>query len=93
LAGSDINPYITIQWTLNGLEAGIIKIKIYNIAGELVKHMTGDLSSGSLQWDMKTDNGKYVARGIYICLIEARNSEGYRDNRILKISILGKEVK
>jgi len=85
-------PYITFGWTLQGAETGIITIKIYNIAGEIVKHMTGDLAAGSLQWDMKTDNGKYVARGIYICVIEGKNTEGYRDMRILKVGILGQEL-
>jgi flagellar hook assembly protein FlgD len=85
-------PYMTFEWTLAGAETGEISIKIYNIAGELVRHITGDLSAGSLQWDMKTDNGKFVARGIYICIIEGRNSEGYRDMKILKVGILGQEL-
>jgi len=88
-AGIDLIPYITFTWTLKGLETGIISVKIYNIAGEIVRHIKGDLGAGSLQWDMKTDNGKYVARGIYVCVIEGKNKQGYKDMRVLKVAILG----
>jgi flagellar hook assembly protein FlgD len=92
MAGSDENPYLTIQWTLHGVETGRITVKIYNVAGELVRRLEGDLTAGSLQWDMKTDNGKYVSRGIYICVIEGKNSEGYRDKKLLKVGIIGQEL-
>jgi flagellar hook assembly protein FlgD len=83
---------ITIKWTLQSFETGKISIKIYNIAGEIVRHITGDLAAGSLQWDMKTDNGNYVSRGIYVCVIEGKNSEGYKDMKILKVGILGNNL-
>jgi hypothetical protein len=40
---------------------------------------------------MKTDNGNFVARGIYLCVIEAKNNQGYRDTEIIKLGILGIE--
>ncbi|MBP7793368.1 MAG: hypothetical protein KA120_09970, partial [Candidatus Goldbacteria bacterium] len=92
MAGSDIMPYMTIQWTMQVAETGKITVKIYNVAGELVRRLEGDLSAGSLQWDMKTDGGKYVSRGIYICVIEGKSSEGYRDRKLLKVGILGQEL-
>ena len=47
-------------------------IKIFNIAGDLVTEMVKeDIAAAEFVWDVKTDNGLYVASGIYIYYIEA----------------------
>ncbi|MFH2055595.1 MAG: hypothetical protein ABIJ61_06540 [bacterium] len=49
-------------------------IKIFNIAGDLVRTMErsgAELESPEYVWDLKTDNGLWVASGIYVWLIEA----------------------
>jgi hypothetical protein len=50
-----------------------IKIRIFNIAGDHIRtlvHNAGNVSS-ELEWDVKTENGLYVASGIYIYLAES----------------------
>ncbi|MFA4858753.1 MAG: Ig-like domain-containing protein [Candidatus Margulisiibacteriota bacterium] len=49
----------------------ICTIKIYTIAGNLLKTITVSSSSGSATWDAKTDFGGNCASGVYIYLIES----------------------
>jgi hypothetical protein len=47
-------------------------IRIFNIAGDLVRELVKDnLSEAEMVWDVKTTNGLYVASGIYVYYIEA----------------------
>lgn len=51
-----------------------MKIKIFNLAGDLVRTMErggNDIYDSEYIWDLKTDNGLWVASGIYVWLIEA----------------------
>lgn len=62
-------------------------IKIFNIAGDLVKSLShgpdsyGNLS-GSIAWDQQSDSGLLVAPGLYIFVVqsEANDSQGRRDS-------------
>jgi hypothetical protein len=53
----------------------ICTIKIYTIAGELIKTIPVSSSSGSTTWDAKTDFGGNAASGVYIYLIESSTSK------------------
>jgi hypothetical protein len=55
------------------LPAVPLNIKIFNLAGDLVRTMdrTTDLDNPEYIWDLKTDQGLWVASGIYVWLIEA----------------------
>jgi len=88
------NPYvkgsggiIRFEWTLQGAEAGTVTIRIYNVAGELIKRLEGYLAAGAINWDLKTEDGNDATRGIYIAVMEAKNSEGYKDRKIIKFAI------
>ena len=88
------NPYtkgnfgiIIFTWQLEGPETGEVRIRIYNVAGELVRQLTGDLGVGMIVWDLKTENRHYASRGIYIAVMDAKNSEGYKDSKIIKFAI------
>ena len=50
-----------------------MKIKIYNIAGDLLRTLerSGGSSDPEFVWDLKTEAGLWVASGIYIWVIEA----------------------
>jgi len=52
-----------------------VKIKIYNIAGELIKTFNPVVSGGSVDvtWDLKTTSGNNAGRGIYILAIEYKD--------------------
>jgi hypothetical protein len=47
-------------------------IKIFNIAGDLVRELIKDnITDAEFLWDVKTESGLYVASGIYVYYIEA----------------------
>jgi hypothetical protein len=49
-----------------------MKIRIFNIAGDLVRTMDRtDIYNAEFVWDLKTDRGLWVASGVYVWLIEA----------------------
>jgi hypothetical protein len=86
------NPYngkvrtnMAITWKSGG--AGDVDVKIFNSVGELVRTVHTKLESGGILWDMRTASGDEVAQGYYICVIQARDSNGYSDRKIEKLVI------
>jgi hypothetical protein len=57
-----------------------VTIRIYNIAGELVK-MEKNILTGFFDWDAKNDSGEKVASGIYIYVI-TDNEGGIKKGKI-----------
>ncbi len=54
------------------LPAAPMTIRVFNIAGDLVRTMQRtDIYNSEFVWDLKTDKGLWVAPGIYVWLIEA----------------------
>ena len=87
------NPYtgtgvLTFAWTSG--ETGIITIKIYNISGEMVRSLTGNLAAGTLTWDCKTGSGYNVSQGYYVAVLSATDSEGYVNYKTVKFAITNK---
>jgi flagellar hook assembly protein FlgD len=80
---------IIFRWTFTaGSETGTAIVKVYDISGGLVKTLSGDLASAAgLTWDLKS--GEKPARGLYVCVLETRNSTGYMDRKIAKLAIMG----
>jgi flagellar hook assembly protein FlgD len=65
-----------------------IKIRIYNLNGELIKGFEMAPSSGqfSASWNKRTTSGARAANGIYVVVIEFKDSgTGYLDRRIEKL--------
>lgn len=88
------NPYvkgsggiIRFEWKLQGVEEGEVSIRIYNVAGEIVRRLEGNLTDGKINWDLKTEEKHYASRGIYIAVMDAKNREGYKDKKIIKFAI------
>jgi flagellar hook assembly protein FlgD len=79
---------IYITWT--SASTGKISAKVYNIAGELIVRLNGNIEAGYLDWDLRTAGGAKVSGGYYIILIEAMNKEGRYEKTILKFVILRK---
>jgi len=65
---------IRIEWT--NIEKGEVNIKIYNIAGELIKKISGKKEKGSVSWNITTPEGKKVTSGIYLVIIEGKDTQG-----------------
>jgi len=81
---------IKLEW-FNPLQ-GQITIKIYNVAGELVKLIRGNLNVKVLNWDLKTDKGERVSGGLYIVVFEAIKISGEKEQKIKKFSIIRKST-
>ena len=62
-------------------------IHIYTSAGDEVKtlHQDGDLNNGTVQWDLRTEEGLEVAYGVYFYVVEVN---GTSDKKIGKIAII-----
>ena len=70
------NPVTTIRFDVK--ERGHVSLKIYNVAGQLVKTLvdeTRDASSYSILWDGTNNLGAKVASGIYFYRLVAGDFE------------------
>ncbi len=70
---------VTIRYDL--VQAGKVSIKIYNIAGELVYVLVDGEEAegaGSINWDGRNKDGKFVASGLYLVHIIA---PGFKDTK------------
>ncbi|MCK4537226.1 MAG: T9SS type A sorting domain-containing protein, partial [Candidatus Krumholzibacteria bacterium] len=66
------NPTTRIQFNLPG--KGQVSLKIYNVAGQLVRSLTNEVweaGSHTIDWNGKNDLGSSVASGVYFYKIEA----------------------
>jgi flagellar hook assembly protein FlgD len=58
-------------------ETSLVEICIYNLKGQMVRNIeSSELAKGktSFVWDGKTDDGRAVSQGIYICKIKSPNN-------------------
>jgi hypothetical protein len=53
------------------------EIKIFNVAGDLIRKLYNKGDSGVEFWDLKNDQGLAVAYGLYVYVIKADNGEIY----------------
>jgi flagellar hook assembly protein FlgD len=91
------NPYdekkapgpITFKWTfINGVQTGDAYVRVYNVAGELVASLKGDLAGATgITWNLKQGKVYNVSRGVYIAVLEAKNTAGYLDRVKEKMAI------
>jgi flagellar hook assembly protein FlgD len=75
-----------ISWT--SAYSGKISAKIYNIAGELIVKLNGNIETGNLEWDLRTHSGAKVSGGYYIIFIEAQSKDGKYEKTVTKFVIL-----
>jgi flagellar hook assembly protein FlgD len=92
------NPYdenspaagITINWTFQTTgETGEVLIRIYNVAGEIVREMKSKLENMSVTWDLRTSSMEHVSRGIYVIVMEGKNEQGYVEYKTVKAAVVG----
>jgi hypothetical protein len=62
-------------------------IRIFSSAGDLIRTLKhdGNLESGTVQWDVRTEEGLDVAYGVYFYVVEV---EGLSDKKMGKIGII-----
>jgi len=71
------NPETQITFALP--EAGEVRLRIYSIAGELVRTLAnGKFASGkhAIRWDGRNRNGELVAAGVYLYSVIVTGAEG-----------------
>ena len=79
------NPLTTIHYDMK--EKGLVRIKIYNVAGELVRTLVNDVKDAgaySLPWDGRNNAGADVASGIYFYKMETKGFSATKKMVILK---------
>jgi flagellar hook assembly protein FlgD len=76
----------TIEWF--AAVPGRITIRIYNVAGELVKSIPADLAAKSVKWDVRTEGGESLASGLYVFVLQARTLDGKTETRMTKWSLI-----
>jgi len=81
----ELNIPMTITWANAG--PGKVRVKIYNVAGELVKEFKADRAAGSLMWDAKSAGGASISSGVYIIYIEGQKDSGEKEVKKLKVVV------
>ncbi|OGR96916.1 MAG: hypothetical protein A2902_00780 [Elusimicrobia bacterium RIFCSPLOWO2_01_FULL_64_13] len=57
-------------------------IKIYTLAGDLVRQLKDDNGDGVIGWNAKNEDGQDVASGVYFALLN-----GGGDKRTMKVAV------
>jgi flagellar hook assembly protein FlgD len=84
--GTALNPAAAIDWYT--AVPGDITIRIYNVAGELVRRLDGDLNVKPIAWDLKEQNGTSVSSGLFIIVMQAKADDGRRETAMTKFTVL-----
>jgi len=91
------NPYVVensaagvmhMAWA--GTGPGRVRVKVYNVAGELVDKFETDISAGHIDWDMTAMSGSKLASAYYVAFIEAIADSGAFERRLIKLVIIRK---
>lgn len=88
--GDGIDDFVGISYTLPARTAQV-NIKIYDIAGRLVRFLANNESSGArrtLFWDGANDDGGRCEMGVYIIFLEALNETALCIERAKKTVVL-----
>jgi hypothetical protein len=70
------NPTTTIEYSIK--EAGLVSLKVYNVAGQLVRTLVNteqkpQVNSFKVTWDGRNDAGDAVSSGVYFYKLVAKN--------------------
>ncbi len=65
-----------------------VKIRIFNLAGQLVRTLDKSDDSQFLRWDLNNENHFPVASGLYVAYVELTLSDGSVDTKVVKLGII-----
>ena len=83
--------YADIRWRFTTVtEDGSANIFIYNMAGELARTLKAPLSAGIARWDLKSTGGHNVSTGVYLIVVETKNTNGQVNHKKVKFTIASK---
>jgi hypothetical protein len=80
------NAQVKITWA--NTWQGSVRVKIYNVAAELIRSLDASPSDNQVIWNLQTPSGQTVSSGIYICVMEGKNDTGGYERRIVKIAVV-----
>ena len=85
---SDATAGATIKW-LTG-ESGQADIKIYNMAGEMVRGISTSIGAGmsGIIWDLKSSGGDEVSSGLYVVVIYVKKDSGESEIKKIKMAVM-----
>ena len=74
-----------------GTDTGWMNVTVYTIIGEKVAAFNTTLQSGSVVWNLKTEDNSRAANGYYVVVFESKNINGRADRKMAKLVMLGKK--
>jgi hypothetical protein len=86
------NPYTgkgNVRFEWKSPSTGQMNVRIYNVSGDLTTSRSAKIEDGYLLWDGKTGDGSEAGQGIYICVFESKNNQGYLQHIVEKMAIIG----
>jgi flagellar hook assembly protein FlgD len=86
LITNSTTPPAVIDWFL--AVPGEITVRIYNVAGELVRKLEGDLNAKPMTWDLREQNGQAVSSGLFIIVMQAKADDGRRETAVTKFVVI-----
>lgn len=80
--------FVTIKWL--SLASGSAGIKIYNMAGELIRDINTTIPAGmaGISWNLKSAGGNSVASGAYVIVVTIRKDTGESEVKKIKLAIV-----
>jgi hypothetical protein len=87
-AGSGNRPdEVTLFW-VPGAPDMTLRVEVYNMAGERVRHFLVPASRGRLLWDLRTPSGQAAANGLYLVRVGILSAnQEVIERKILKLAI------
>lgn len=82
------NPAITgkgrsIKFTWERPGQGNVIIRVYDVAGQKVKELSGDFAAGTIAWNFERE----LPPGMYVAVVEASSTEGYTGRSKVKFCL------
>lgn len=79
---------VLFNWTTTDAgETGDVMIRMYDVAGELVEELRSTIQAGSMSWALRTPGHGLISRGFYVCVLYARNNQGYSQVKTTEFAI------
>ena len=85
-----------LRYRLSGTNAsGTIRVRIFNVAGRLVRTLTAAQLAGPvgmLEWDGRDDDGRGLALGPYIVLLDSVDAQGGTTQSFRRVVTLARQL-
>src|SRR6056297_2189832 len=83
----DVSENNVIRFRYNTVAGTYVRVKVYNLAGELIKVLESYNGMGEVEWDVNKGE-EPVSAGLYVTVIYARTDTGMEKRLIRKFVIM-----